>query len=369
MRVSNVHAGIWGSGERGEQMAGKGGEGLEKVLRNHAMVINEGYVAMGGPRYHSYAISTLRGGVGKSTLAFNLAYELAGNRKMLIADLCAQCNLTEALMRGEQPEVTILDALQPALLGPAFGDRPSDVSYRVSSTCDAFKTRKSSFVIPGNALMFAFPSTMYQQLQIANAQANPRAVRKLLESLKAILEEEAKIKETEGTLLDTSPFYAGGTHLAWCAVDALIVPVRVDEHSIDSLKLTLDLLSNPERDFMIWNKRAGDRNAPRVAAVVMTMVGSKSQQRATPDRASRMYIERALSIANEYPHLFDHNDPADAFVITDDFVSSGRISGAKSIPISRLKIGSFHMVEGKRLQVNSSASRYQRELAYLLSVI
>jgi hypothetical protein len=67
--------------------------------------------------------------------------------------------------------------------------------------------------------------------------------------------------------------------------------------------------------------------------------------------------------------MFDHPDPADAFVITDDFVSSGRISGAKSIPISKLKIGSFHMVDGRRLQVNSSASRYQRELAYLVSII
>jgi len=45
------------------------------------------------------------------------------------------------------------------------------------------------------------------------------------------------------------------------------------------------------------------------------------------------------------------------------------LAGAKSIPISRLKIGSFHMVEGKRLQVNSSAERYQRELAYLLSIL
>jgi len=26
---------------------------------------------------------------------------------------------------------------------------------------------------------------------------------------------------------------------------------------------------------------------------------------------------------------FDYNDPADSFVITDDFVSAGRISGAK----------------------------------------
>jgi hypothetical protein len=59
--------------------------------------------------------------------------------------------------------------------------------------------------------------------------------------------------------MDTSPFYAGGTHLAWGAADATIIPVRVD--------------------------------------------------------------------------------------------------------------GSFHTVEGKRLQVDSSATRYQRELAYLLSIL
>jgi hypothetical protein len=81
-----------------------------------------------------------------------------------------------------------------------------------------------------------------------------------------------------------------------------------------------------------------------------------------------MYIERALEIANRYPKLFD-DDPTKSFVVTDDFVSSGRISGAKSIPVSQLKIGQFHTVEGKRLQVNASVLRYLRELTYLASVI
>jgi chromosome partitioning protein len=341
---------------------------LEKVLETHQRVVEEGYTKTGGLKYHTYAVSTLRGGVGKSTLAFNLAYELAKSQSMLIGDLCPQCNLTEAIMR-EVPEVTILQALQPMLLGPAFGEAPEDLSYRASQYCDAFRIAKASYVIPGDPSMFAFPSTLYQQLQTAHSQNNPKAVKALLECLKKVLDKEAKEKKVQGILLDTSPFYAGGTHLAWCAADAIIIPVRVDEHSLDSLALTLDLLSNPTRDFGMWNERAGGRMTPKVAAIVMTMVGSKSQLRATPDRASRMYVERALSIAEDFHELFDCDDPADAFVITDDFVSAGRISGAKSVPISRLRIGSFHMVEGKRLQVNASASRYQRELAYLLSIL
>ncbi len=134
------------------------------------------------------------------------------------------------------------------------------------------------------------------------------------------------------------------------------------------MRLTLNLLSDPTKDFQVWNDRAGGRGAPRVAAIVMTMVGSKSTLRSTPDRASRMYIERAIEIAVQYPALFD-TDPVDAIVVTDDFMSSGRIGGAQSIPVARLKVGQLHTVQGKRLQVNRSVTRYQNELAYLASMI
>ena len=177
------------------------------------------------------------------------------------------------------------------------------------------------------------------------------------------------MKECEQILLDTSPFYAGGTHLAWCAVEALIVPVRVDQHSLESLELIMGLLAEESKDFMVWNDRAGGLQSPKIAAIVMTMVGSKSQIRATPDRASTMFIERAVDIAEGYPSLFDHEEPSDAFVLTDDFHSAGRISGVKSIPVSDLKVGSFHTVEGRRLQVNTSATRYKKQLSYLASMI
>lgn len=342
---------------------------IEKILDNHARVVDGEEIATSELRYNRYAVTTLRGGVGKSTLAFNLSYEISRLHSLLIADLCPQRNLTENLMRGEHANVTILSALQPMLLGPAFGDVPDDIAYRTSNYCESFKGGKQCHFIPGDALMFAFPSTMYQQLQIATAQGNPDAVRKLLESLKSTMKTQAAALKTKKMLMDTSPFYAGGTHLAWCTAEALIIPVRVDEHSIESLELTLDLLSNPKRDFAVWNDRAGGLPAPRVAAIVMTMAGAKSQLKSTPDRASRMYIERAVGIAEKYPSLFDYNDPQNAFVVTDDFVSTGRISGAKSIPISCLKVGSFHTVEGQRLQVNASAERYKKQLRYLVSIL
>jgi hypothetical protein len=194
-------------------------------------------------------------------------------------------------------------------------------------------------------------------------------VKNLLLSLKDILDSEMKIKECNRSLLDTSPFYSGGTHLAWCASDALIIPVRVDEHSIESLNLTFRMLTDATNDFMSWNKRAGGLSTPKIAAVVMTMVGAKSQKKATPDAASCMYINRALEIADRYPHLFDYDDPSDAFVLLDDFLSSGRISGAKSIPISELTPVKFHTVQGSRLQVNSYVERYKNQLKYLVSVL
>jgi chromosome partitioning protein len=329
-------------------------------------------VLPGPTQFKSYAVTNLRGGVGKSSLAFNLAFEISRKTSVLVADLCAQCNLTEILRRDKENQVTILDSLRPMLMGPAFGTEPDELAYRIAPTCESFMGGKKAFVIAGDPELYAFPSQLYQQLQAAlvNGQrGGGNAVRELLLSLKNILAKQAKLLGTEIILMDTSPFYAGGTHLAWCAADAMIVPIRVDENSLESFELLLDLLSNPAKDYQLWNQRAGGLPTPKIAAVVMTMAGSKSQKKYTPDSASRMYIDRACRLAEKHADLFSRTDPRDCFVVSDDFVSAGRISGAKSIPLAVLKVGSFHTVDGKRLQVNSSATRYQRELAYLASLI
>lgn len=341
---------------------------LDKVLEVHRRVVLEGYRKEAEPKPRCYAVSNLRGGVGKTSITFNLAYEMSRRQAVLIADVCPQANLTEVIMKGEKPKVTIYSALQPRVLGPAFGEEARDIATRVSQYAPSFGGGKGCYFIAGDAELYEFPSYLYQQLGVANTRNNAQIVKALLWSLRDILRHEAKELKCNSILIDTSPFYSGGTHLAWCAADALIIPVRVDEHSVESLGLLLDLLTDQARDFAQWNQRGGGLSTPKVAAIVMTMAGAKSQKEATPDAASRMFIERALRTANKHPHLFD-GDPADTFVITDDFMSAGRISGAKSIPISELKVGGFHTVSERRLQVNQSAERYQRELAYLTSIL
>ena len=279
-------------------------QGLENILEVHQRVISDSYTCETGQNFSSYAVSNLRGGVGKSSIAFNLAYEISRHHSLLAVDVCPQCNFTEMLLGDYRPKVNIYSALQPVILGPAFGDMPDDISYKISQYCDEFKGGQPAWAIAGNSELFAFPSTLYQQLNLAYASRNQIAVGKLLLGLRKVLDHEKDDKKCKKVLIDTSPFYAGGTHLAWCAVEALIIPVRVDEHSLESLELIFKQLSDDSRDFRQWNERAGNLEAPKIAAIVMTMVGSKSQKKATPDSASRMYIERALALAEEYSRLF-----------------------------------------------------------------
>jgi hypothetical protein len=46
------------------------------------------------------------------------------------------------------------------------------------------------------------------------------------------------------------------------------------------------MLSEEDSDFNEWNKRAGGLKPLRVAAIVMTMVGARSIQKAMPDSAA-----------------------------------------------------------------------------------
>jgi hypothetical protein len=134
---------------------------------------------------------------------------------------------------------------------------------------------------------------------------------------------------------------------------------------MEALKLTLSMLKNPDMDFLRLNQEAGIKKVPKVHAIAMTHCGWNRQAQFTPDRSTQAYLAQVIDIANQNKDLFSCDDPIDAIHLLDDFHSAGRISGSKRIPLAKLNVGESHTIEGQRLEVNESLTRYQNEMRAL----
>ncbi|MDR5726737.1 MAG: ParA family protein [Terriglobia bacterium] len=346
---------------------------LDKLLETFKKVANGEEVARPKERFTTYAISNFRGGIGKSTLAFNLAWEVSRAQKTLLLDLCPQCNFTQSLLGADAmvKHSTVYDALLPRVMAGTPAVTPDDLLVSVPPSCMPFKSGKSVHVVPGSKDLFLFPSLLYTQLSTA-ANLGPRSTettRNILQSVEQLAESLRAHLKANKTLIDTSPFFGGATHLGWVAADALIIPVRVDQHSMEALKLTLSMLKDSQMDFLRLNKQADIKKLPKVHAVVMTHCGWNRQAKFTPDRSTQAYLSQVIEITRGNAELFSSHDPIDAIHLLDDFHSAGRISGTKRIPLAQLSVGESHTIEGQRLEVNESLTRYQHELKSLASCI
>lgn len=347
--------------------------GIANILERSEAILAGEQVPARTNSFARYAVSNFRGGIGKSTLAFNLAYEVSRKNKTLLLDTCSQRNFTQNLMGDDifNVDTTIYDALVSAVTGGEIPDT-DDLIVSVPPHCTSFKSGKPTYLIPGSSELFLFPSLMYGQLaQYAQLRGDQKAKasKSILQSLDRVVK-HASTKASPGKILiDTSPFFGGATHLAWEATDALIIPVRVDQHSVEALRLTLEMLTKQEMDFHRFNEQSQIQHQPVVHAIVMTHCGWNRQKANTPDSSTRFFVERALEIAREFSSVFSEADPADCFYLMDDFHSSGRISGKQRIPLSELKAGKKFMVDGQRLEVNPAVDRYKKEIANLAAAL
>lgn len=346
---------------------------LKTLLETFKAVAEGDAVPRPKARFQTYAISNFRGGIGKSTLAFNLAWEVSRANRSLLFDLCPQCNFSQSLLGDDITEcpVTIYDALLPKVMPGTPEVDVDDLLVSVPPYCASFKQGAGISLVPGSKELFLFPSLLYTQLSSAaglgtRAKQTTRNILQSVESLAKVLSAHLSAKKV---LIDTSPFFGGATHLGWVAADALIIPVRVDQHSMEALKLTLSMLKNREMDFLRLNNQAGITKVPKVHAIAMTHCGWNRQAAFTPDRSTQAYLSQVIDIASANAELFSSDNPIDCIHLLDDFHSAGRISGSKRIPLAKLVVNETHTIEGQRLEVNVSLTRYQRELKSLASCI
>jgi len=346
---------------------------LDKLLARFKVVAEGGQVPRPDGKFTTYAVSNFRGGIGKSTLAFNLAWEVSRHKKTLLMDTCPQCNFTQSLLGDDilQNPHTIYDALLSRVMAGTPAMEPDDLLISVPPSCASFKGGAGVYLVPGSKELFLFPSLLYTQLSAA-ANLGSRSAetsRNILQAVEQLAGALAQHTKSTKVLIDSSPFFGGATHLSWVAADALIIPVRVDQHSMEALKLTLSMLKNPDMDFLRLSKQAGITKVPKVHAIAMTHCGWNRQSAFTPDRSTQAYLAQVIDIAEANADLFSCAEPIDAIHLLDDFHSAGRISGSKRIPLAKLSVGESHTIQGQRLEVNESLTRYQNELKSLASTI
>lgn len=346
---------------------------LDKLLETFKLVVDGKAVPRPAGDFTTYAITNFRGGIGKSTLAFNLAWEVSRKKRSLLLDLCPQCNFTQSLL-GEDADSsssTIYDALLHRVMAGTPPVEPDDLLVSVPPACPDFKNGAGAYVVPGSKELFLFPSLLYTQLSTsANLGTRSKETsRNILQSIDQLSTTLRGYLKATKVLIDTSPFFGGATHLAWVAADALIIPVRVDQHSMEALKLTLSMLRSDEMDFLRLNKQAGITKTPKIHALAITHCGWNRQTENTPDRSTQAYLSQVIEIAEQNADLFTYQDPLDAIHLLDDFHSAGRISGTKRIPLAKLTIRESHVIGSQRLEVNESITRYKNEMKSLAASI
>lgn len=316
------------------------------------------------PKFPCYTITSLRGGIGKTSLSFNLSYLVDD---LLVIDTCAQGNLSYFFDNQYQnnPSISSYDMLLPYFI-PGLG-KSMGIAQKIAATNPFFEGKNNYFIKSSNQL-YMLPS----QITTALAQAKTTfgshqeiLIDNMLYSLKQEAEREMKETHTTKYLIDTSPFFAGATHLAWHATNALIIPVRTDEQSINALKLLLDTLQSSHSEFR--RTMPSDNHTPKIQCIVLTHCGwsTVAGSRNKPNQQTKMFLTRIFELIKQKIQLFTTDDPNNHLLMLDDFLGSGRMSTAKSKPILCMNAGDTMYVDKVKTSVNDSVEKIKNELQFI----
>lgn len=192
-------------------------------------------------------VATQKGGVGKTTVAVNLAAAIAGHfgRRTYLADFDAQCNATQYMM-GALPSgtPTIQDVLE------------SGLPFREAATRTPHS--ENLWIVPGS------PELAFLDRQVAEAGKWQVAVRELPRLIRRSLPEDADI-----VVLDTPPSLGLWLQMALGVTDDVVVAANPEEFSLVGMT---QLLETVQRVRETLNPRLN------VAAVVLNKVRSRTNE-------------------------------------------------------------------------------------------
>ena len=183
---------------------------------------------------HKVALINMKGGVGKSTLAVNLAWEMATapwHKSVLVIDLDPQFNCSQYLIGASQIERIISDG-HPTVWD--IMEQFTAVPGRPSTPINPSDAVVSVFSPRSQGLIDLIPS----RLELSQTLRNPTGKEQLLKQAVEQLEEAYDL-----VVIDCAPTESILTTAAYLVADYLLIPVRPEFLSTIGLPLLEESLN------------------------------------------------------------------------------------------------------------------------------
>jgi cellulose biosynthesis protein BcsQ len=309
-----------------------------------------------------------KGGVGKTTLTFNLSHMLArrGLRTVLL-DFDPQCNLSaialdedalERLWDGED-DTNTTTARCIDLVRRGKGDVREPALIEVAD---------SLFLLPGELSLARFEQVLAESWGQVHQGDNERAVH-VATALRTLAERASKQKKADVTLVDVGPNLGALNRAALLAVDVVLIPVAPDLFSLQGLKNVGPTLREWREDWSRVVERTGEstedhRFVPRGYIVQQHLARSDRPVKGYlrwADQIPTVFRERVLgeSTHGEEPPSLEE-DPY-CVALLKHFSSLVPLAQQSRKPIFDLKQADG--VGGGQIQAVSRARREFEELA------
>lgn len=239
-----------------------------------------------------------KGGVSKTTTAYNVGWKLAETSRVLLVDADPQCNLT-SLIIDDFDSYYIDDATKRQNIRDgievAFRGRPEPIKPIDCYTPDR---NPNLFLIPGHQNLSEFEAALTFALTSNNAIAT-------LENLPGAF--HAFIKEVENkysidyTIIDLNPGLSSINQNLVLASDYLIVPTNPDPFSL----MALDTLCSILPRWASWLKQSGplfsgssypfDKEPPKLLGSVVQRFNVRKGKAARPYRDNIQEIKQKIT--------------------------------------------------------------------------
>lgn len=343
-----------------------------------------------------YSMYNNKGGVGKTTLTFNVATEYAAKHpssQVLVIDLCPQANISQYILGGGDSGYRNNQSLQQQksrsnIVG--FIDWLIDGNSDFTSIKRSFKVRASAynrnlsdniFLIAGDSFLESLSLALnYAVLNPGNRYAWPQfmtAIKRL-----CALEFDPDQYEDMVVFIDCNPSFAIYTQMALVSSDYIIVPMMADYSSLEGLKGIMTLLFGKYHSaatqkyadkFITFASQVEQYKLemPKLFEFVFNNFTANQGVATAYDALKDELVDFCYGQYRTYPEIFSkvdgdicHKDHWENFFLSlvKDFHTSGKVSASLGIPLFKLpEHAKYDMPNGDRVTVNRERYREARE--------